>query len=263
MNRRTVKKLASLSAQGAGALTLAADKADASIITTTVNTTVGYSPGSVAAWSSGILPGSASASMFFERSGFGTPNVRSGFRRIDEAPFGGRYVKFGVLTRTSSSNSVSRHLKTFNAGDKLGANPVQTTTVFVGSRVWGTSRFTTTSGTRTSKFHYAAGNKPFTDKFALFTYPGASGPLYGWVELSYTVTDAVGGNLSLGPDLTILEYAIDDSGAQIAAGDTGGGAATPEPSAIYLSGLGALVLGAEGLRRWRATRKPAVSIPAA
>jgi hypothetical protein len=47
-------------------------------------------------------------------------------------------------------------------------------------------------------------------------------------------------------------YAYDDSGAYIPAGDTGG---IPEPSTFVLTGLGALVLGAAGLRRWRAARK--------
>jgi hypothetical protein len=47
-------------------------------------------------------------------------------------------------------------------------------------------------------------------------------------------------------------WAYDDSGDQIAAGDTGG---VPEPSTMALAGLGALALGAAGLRRWRAARK--------
>ncbi len=77
----------------------------------------------------------------------------------------------------------------------------------------------------------------------------------GGSRLTYKVTDAYGNDPTFGPDLTIIAYGVDDSGAQIAAGDIGGGAETPEPSAVYMSGLGALVLGAEGLRRWRAAKR--------
>jgi hypothetical protein len=52
------------------------------------------------------------------------------------------------------------------------------------------------------------------------------------------------------PDVTLIDWAYDTSGAQIPAGDTG----TPEPSTLALSGLAALALGAKGLRRWRAAR---------
>jgi hypothetical protein len=52
-----------------------------------------------------------------------------------------------------------------------------------------------------------------------------------------------------------VSWAYDTSGAQIAAGQLE--SAVPEPDAFALTGLGALALGAAGLRRWRAARKAA------
>ena len=250
LNRKTVRKLASLSALGAGAIALTADKAEATIISNTVGTTVGFSPGSVASWGSGILPGSTSASLFFQRNS--SASSRSGTRRVSASGIG-KFVKFAY-----AGTGATRGLATFSAGAKLGANPV-TSNTRVGLRAWLKTPYTfsTTSGfvSGSSTFHSIRGRNNFTDKFALFTYTGNSGPLFGWVELTYAVTDAFGNNPAFGPDLTIIAYGVDDSGLQIAAGDAGGGAATPEPSAIYMSGLGALVLGAEGLRRWRAAKR--------
>jgi hypothetical protein len=67
------------------------------------------------------------------------------------------------------------------------------------------------------------------------------------LDLSLAITD------TSGPDATLIGYAYDTSGNPIATGDAG----TPEPSSMDLTGLAALVLGAAGLRRWRAARKNA------
>jgi hypothetical protein len=73
------------------------------------------------------------------------------------------------------------------------------------------------------------------------------------MKLSLDVTDAWGASPTLGPRVTVEGLALDTSGAFIKAGDTG----VPEPSTMALTGLAALALGATGLRRWRAARKPA------
>lgn len=73
-------------------------------------------------------------------------------------------------------------------------------------------------------------------------------PLYGWAQLNLSRPGSMHG-----PDVTVVDWAYDTSGAQIPAGDTG----TPEPSTFALTGLSALALGAAGLRSWRAARKAA------
>jgi hypothetical protein len=88
-------------------------------------------------------------------------------------------------------------------------------------------------------------------RFKDSTLPGT--PMrYGWAGLSLQ-----NGNLNTGndfPKLTINGWAYDDTGAQIANGAT---APVPEPSSTALLALGALALGAKGLRSWRRNRDAA------
>jgi hypothetical protein len=85
--------------------------------------------------------------------------------------------------------------------------------------------------------------------YKLFQFNGGSGNLYGWAYFHQMLSDEVG------PDVDLYGMAYDDNGATITAGDIG--SSVPEPSTMALTGLAALALGATGLRRWRAARKPA------
>jgi hypothetical protein len=68
--------------------------------------------------------------------------------------------------------------------------------------------------------------------------------LYGWIDVSLSNPDD-----KSGPDLTIFSYAYDNTGAPIPMG------AIPEPAPTSLLALGALTLGAKGVRAWRKRRQ--------
>jgi len=72
---------------------------------------------------------------------------------------------------------------------------------------------------------------------------------YGWVDLSLSNP---GG--AAGPDVTVFKYAFETTGATIAMG------IVPEPGSTSLLALGALTLGASGLRSWRRKRAAASQV---
>lgn len=72
---------------------------------------------------------------------------------------------------------------------------------------------------------------------------------YGWVEVSLSLATY---NLG-GPSLTIWGYAYDNTGAK----PTMGQMPVPEPSSGALFVMGAMALGARGLRQWRQKREAA------
>jgi hypothetical protein len=69
---------------------------------------------------------------------------------------------------------------------------------------------------------------------------------YGWVQISLVNGDT--GGISDYPQLTVDDWAYDTTGAQLGAG------VVPEPSSSALLILGALALGAKGVRSWRRDR---------
>ena len=120
---------------------------------------------------------------------------------------------------------------------------------FVGARAWGS--FPGSGSGSPVQFATAIGNPSFNDRYALFNFQDSGNTYYGWIHLSFSISGQFGDNPEFGPDLLIHDWAYDDSGALLAAGEA------PEPSNAISTGLAALALGAVGLRRWRKTRQAA------
>lgn len=92
---------------------------------------------------------------------------------------------------------------------------------------------------------------PINNQYFLFSFRDstqAGTPLrYGWLEISIANSPTDLSN----PLLTIEGYAYDTTGAFLGSGQV------PEPSAAALLALGAMALGAKGLRSWRKNRQSA------
>ncbi len=103
-------------------------------------------------------------------------------------------------------------------------------------------------GTVGSAYYASHRPNPFSHEYILFKFQDSTSSLalrYGWVDVSFDNSNLNSGE---GPQLTIWRYAYDTSGAQLAAG------AVPEPTSASLLALGALALGAHGVRAWKRNR---------
>jgi hypothetical protein len=237
--RLVATQLASITAVGASVLALTAGKAEAAsiIVSGVLDDTIGFATSSI---HNGNF--TAALSFFDTFSMLGGPNfvVRAGSTNVTSA---GVYTRAATLHRGTHSTEFgfipARNLL-FSAGASWGA--AMSVTTFTAAR----RAFRTESRT--------SGPGSFTDKYFLFQFNYAGGLEYGWIEASLSVTASHSALASDGPNFTILQYAFDDTGAFIDAGQT---VPTPEPSPVAGSGLAALILGAEGLRRWRAARQSA------
>jgi hypothetical protein len=242
--RKTLnQKVASLSALGVGAVVAGAGTAEASVVYyPNVNAEVGFGINGAAFYQSPGL-GSNSASFAFVRQAvdFGTGG----------SSIHGRFVGAygcGCVWFATTGNSF---LKLVKAGVNWTSAMASYTSARIGGRIWGALG---TVSSPPSPFATSAGPiSSFSDMYALFNFDSGPNTLYGWIHLSFSVSPQFGDDPSFGPSLTILDFAYDDTGAQLAAGVT----STPEPSTAVSTGLAALALGAAGLRPWRKLRPAA------
>jgi|SRR5579884_1327980 len=219
--------LASVLSAGSG---LVAAEARADIIVTNVNQDIGFKPGDVASVTI-ALPGNVQLAV-----GRMSSNVRNGgqvypFRTLFVG--GNVAVLNGIDFYDIFAKRVQAGMKagTLNAsGDRFGGGGLIQVAGLVSQTTYGGGKF--------------------SNQYFLFMFQDTvSGNSFehGWIKGS--LTDDSYNGLTYHFD----SYAYDTSGADLAAGDTGP-AKAPEPASAALALLGALTLGATGVRRWRTMR---------
>ena len=174
------------------------------------------------------------------------------------AHFGFVRTKTTVPTSKRSNNIYFKSVKAGKLGGSAFAG-VQGSNGFVVPRAksdpWGSLGVVTQADVGTASIIRSVDLSMLTETHFPETYPGhkylafefsdtshSSALRYGWVEILLANGDL---DSSTGPNVTIYGWAYDDQGNPIAMG------AVPEPSSAMLFVVGALTLGAKGLRAWR------------
>jgi hypothetical protein len=270
-----MRRLASLSALGAGTMALGAGTAEADIVQVNVNQGIGFDSGFGSAPITVSLPGGAGLTLNGHSNittlggCFLTFHIQNckvvGTLTFNTRSAGGKEVT--ARTPILSSEQMRLHIRQMG----LQGTGVRFSGVYSkgGARGYGAASFVASRIFSTIIHrHFTASVPPFMGFHNTFTNPGShqaynnySDPyryflfnfsddgktLYGWGQLDSSVSQ------TSGPDVTFVDYAYDTTGARIAPGET---SAVPEPSETIPLALSALVLGAAGVRRWRKAQNP-------
>lgn len=252
VRKTNLKRLASLSALGAGVLGVNASTAQAYVVYSgVVNQKVGFGSGYGSHAHIALPNGAGLVFKVFHSTISNTPGYllfQGVFANSLRGPNGTR-ATFGVVNTDYTTLALAA-----SVGAKFGTpSRVRDYGLVAEVRGWdGLNSHTYT------KFSSA-------ERYLLFRFTGGKLPyaVYGWARLSINVPS----NTS-GPDVTLISWAYETSGAQLPAGYHGKkpdgsddiSAIAPsafdaaDPSRLALTGLPALALGAKGVRRWRAAR---------
>jgi PEP-CTERM motif len=207
-------------AAAAGATLAMSANANAAIIHTTLDTTLSLTPGQSVITSAVLHFGGATDTAHLRRI---TSGANYGLARISGN------IQFAT-TGLRSAGPGFEAAKNFAFGSLIG--PLVPVT---GGGATFLAKHTSSGG------NYGAFRGSNGSGFLGFKTGGGD---YGWLKV--VVSDA--GSPTFPNELQVLDYAIDTTGAPIAAGDTG----VPEPGT---SGLALLALGAAGILAWRHRRK--------
>lgn len=236
LKRANRKRLASLSALGAGVLGVAVSPANANdiVFSGVINVVV---PNPIHSYT---IPGPNGAGGVVKIP----PSCQLVCYASDSVAILSKPGKFGTQFRvlgTGSRNTVS--------GSVAQAEPV--------GAVWGTVAGKSVKSADILIQFYGGGIETrfsSTDRYLLFRFRGGAlkHDMYGWARIQLTAFP----NTEVG----IVDWAYDPTGVHLPAGYHGTGqtdeveAGTAGPTSFEATGLPALALGASGLRRWRGVR---------
>jgi hypothetical protein len=230
-----IHKLASLTAVGAGAITLTSGTANASIITSPVlNFSLSFPDNSNPSFFHTV------ASHLFSISA-NAPNFYAALYSFQAGA-----NTFNRFANLRSAGLSTQFLNPYH--DRIAAGKTwnqvftaQSNFARLADRLWGGS-----SNTK--------GLPAGTGFFELFRFNAGGQTDYGWVEYNVAMTEANSSLASNGPNITIVQYAWQTTpDTPLGAGVTQT-SAVPEPTPFTETALGVLVLGAEALRRWRKSK---------
>ena len=248
LKKPNLKRLASLSALGAGALGVNAGTAEAYVVYSgVINKKVGYGSG-YATYVSIPLPNGAALALRTDHWTYPT------YGSLNEVNLNAMNV--------SGPNGTQASFRAVN-------NPWGDVTAFVLAAPQGAKFGTSPREVRNfgwvaisggGKYHLSNAFTEFnpTDRYLLFRFTGGKLPytIYGWAQLSVTLP----GHFA-GPQVTLTSWAYETSGAQLPAGvhgkalDGSDDISEIRPSTFDATGLPALALGSLGVRKWRDARK--------